>query len=139
VSLAGVQLPHSWSAGTVIEPHVHWRKKTAGAGKVLWRFGYEFASVGGLFSGSLTTIDEDDPIVASGEDGSALRHLVTSFGSIAMVGHTVSCIGSLTLSRIGGDGADTFAGVATLLSFDIHILKDTLGSDSAYTKTAVSV
>lgn len=130
-----VQLPHAWREGSVIVPHVHWRKKTAGAGNVLWQLTYEFVNRGDTFTDSPTTVTAATTVGT--DDGSALVHHLTSFGDVAMTGKAISCMGLLTISRVGGDSADTYAGVAQLLEFDIHIQNDSLGSIQQTAKQGV--
>jgi hypothetical protein len=122
-----VQMPHSW-ARTPIIPHVHWRKKTEGAGNVLWKLTYEFVNRGGTFTDTpaflavYETLGEADPV------GHALVHLVSVFGEIPMTGMDISCMGILTLSRLPNDGTDSYDGIAQLLEFDIHYQVDSFGS-----------
>lgn len=129
------QMPHAWKEGSIIKPHVHWRKKTEGAGNVVWQLEYEFAGVGSAFADSFNTATVSSPISATPDDGSALVHLISSFGEINMSGHKLSTMGVLKLSRLGGDGGDTYAGVAQLLEFDIHFESDQpQGSGEEFTK-----
>ena len=130
------QFPHDWKIGSSIAPHVHWRKKTAGAGNVVWRMEYEFRGIGEDFTDSLTVLNSATPAVGV-DDGTALRHLLSSFGSVAMTDYAnsgVSIIGIILISRIGEDQADTYDGIAQLLEFDIHYQRDSLGSRSQYNK-----
>lgn len=130
------QAPHSWKEGSAIVPHVHWRKKTAGAGDVTWKFEYEFIDMNGTFTDTLGSSTKYT--VGSGitDDGTALKHLRTDFDSVSP-SLKISFCGICRLNRLGSDGNDTYTGVAQLISFDFHLLKDTLGSDAAGSKTAV--
>lgn len=132
-----VQLPHSWLEGSAIVPHVHWRKKTQGTGKVVWQLTYEFVNRGVAFTDSPTTLTADTPVGT--DDGTALVHHLTSFGDVSMTGKQISCMGLLTISRIGGDSEDTYAGVAQLLEFDIHYQQDSLGSIQQGAKQGVAI
>lgn len=129
-----VQMPHSWDEGSAVRPHVHWRKKTAGAGNVAWRLTYEFIKPGATFTDSPSS--ETVYSVASGtpDAGSALVHLISPFSEISMSGQTVSTMAMVTLARVGNDDGDTYAGVAQLLEFDIHYRVDSLGSGWEYIK-----
>jgi hypothetical protein len=128
------QLPHSWKQWSGIRPHVHWRKKTEGTGNVVWRLTYEFQNVGGTFTDSVTTDSVSSAHPDTPDTGTALVHLITPFAEIPMTDKRVSCMGMLTLARVGDDGADNYAGVAQFLEFDIHYQVDSLGSGSEYTK-----
>ena len=129
-----VQMPHSWQEGSTIRPHVHWRKKTEGAGAVLWRFTYEFVNAGDVFTDSTTPLSASSTSPYGADDGAALRHLITPFGEVTMTGKRVSTMALCTLARVGDDDADTYAGVAQLLEFDIHYRVDALGSGWEYVK-----
>lgn len=130
-----VQLPHDWKAGSIISPHVHWRKKTEGAGNVTWQLTYEFVDIGDTFTDSPTTLTSSTAVRGGGD--TALVHSLTSFGDVSMTGLGISCMGILTVSRIGGDSNDTYAGVAQLLEFDIHYQRDSIGSIGEFTKSNV--
>jgi hypothetical protein len=129
-----VQMPHAWEQGTAIRPHVHWRKKTEGTGAVYWRLTYEFANAGEVFTDTPVTVNSTSTSPYGADNGSALRHLITPFGDVDMTDKRVSCVGLLTIARIGGDSADTYAGVAQLLSVDIHYQVDSFGSVGEYIK-----
>lgn len=130
-----VQMPHAWKEGSEIVPHVHWRKKTAGAGDVVWEIKYEFQNIGSTFTDSPTTDTVSTASVGGG--GDALVHSLSSWDHINMDDKTISCMGLITVSRLGGDGADTYGGVAQLLQFDIHYQRDSFGSIAEYSKTNV--
>ena len=98
-------------------------------GNVLWRLEYKIANIDGTFPAALTPLD-----VLDAGDGVADKHQMASFASIAMTGYTVSCMLLILLSRIGGDGTDTYTGTAKLNEFDIHYQVDSLGSVEEYTK-----
>jgi hypothetical protein len=56
---------------------------------------------------------------------------------VAMTGKRISCMGLVTLSRIGGDTDDDYDGVAQLLEFDIHYQIDAFGSIQQFAKQGV--
>lgn len=128
------QMPHAWKQGSVVRPHVHWRKKTAGAGDVVWQLEYEWTDVWEVATDSYTTLTVSEVAEAGRDDGTAKRHLLSSFGEIDMTGFKVSVMGMLRLSRLGNDAADTYGGVVQLKEIDIHYLVDSLGSEQLYTK-----
>jgi hypothetical protein len=128
------QMPHEWKEGSDVSAHVHWRKKTAGAGNVIWLFEYEVQNIGAVFEGEYpNALMSSIPAVGT-DDGSALKHLLSSFGNMSMTGKTISAIFTCKVSRLGGHVNDTYAGLATLLEFDIHYQIDSLGSRSKYEK-----
>lgn len=127
--IAGIaQLPHQWKEGSTVNPHIHWCPSNTNTGNVLWRFEYEVQDIGGVFTG-FTTVD-----TLEAGSGVAETHQIHSLGTIDMTGKKVSCVMKWKLSRIGGDGTDTFTGTARLLEFDIHYEIDSLGSSDEFTK-----
>ena len=121
-------MPHHWAEGSVLHPHVHWRKKTQGAGNVYWRLTYEFTNPGETYTDSPTTLNATVVAAGTADAGTALAHPITPLGEIDMAGKKISCMAMCTLSRIGGDDADDYAGVAQLLEVDFHYLVDSFGS-----------
>jgi hypothetical protein len=128
-----VQLPHAYKEGSTIRPHVHWHKKTAGAGDVLWRCEYAFWNIGAAVPNSYTTVDVSTPIPAFPDDGT-VKSLITSWGDVTMTGKRISCLGKMIVSRVGGAPADTYAGLAVMEYVDIHYQLDTAGSVLETTK-----
>jgi hypothetical protein len=130
-----VQMPHGWVQYSSIKPHVHWRKKTQGAGTVVWKFEYEFINVGDTFTDSLTPDEKYTTSPLTADNGDALIHLITPFTEIDMTGKRISTMALCRLSRVADDATnDTYAGVAQLLEFDIHYQVDSFGSNAEYIK-----
>jgi hypothetical protein len=129
--VAGIaQLPHAWHEGTDIRPHVHWNPAAAGAGNVLWRLEYTWvANEGGVFTG--TYAHSLDILAAAGGNGVLA---ISSFGAVSGAGMLISSLFFWRVSRIGGDGSDTFAGDARLCEFDIHYQIDAAGSRQLFVK-----
>lgn len=117
------QMPHAWKLGSSIYPHVHWMPTTTGAGNVLWRMEYKWVSIGATTPGSWSTV----PLLDAA-DGVSLKHQIAGFGAVSGAGQTLSSIISIKLSRVGGDGTDTYGADALLKEFDIHYEIDTMGS-----------
>lgn len=123
------QMPHIWKAGSIIDPHLHWQSTDDEAGNVLWRLEYQIADIDSSFPGSWTALDA---LSASLEEEE--HHIISEFASIDMGGHTISCIIKWRVSRIGGDGTDTYDNDAKLLEFDIHYQIDSIGSEVEHIK-----
>lgn len=129
------QMPHSWRESSAIIPHVHWSKSTSAAGNVLWRLQYEIVNNGDtalLTYG--TTLDAVTTVDGTPDTNTADKCLISSFGEIDMSGFSISCLVFWKLSRIGGDGSDTYGADARLMEFDIHYELDSLGSRGQYWK-----
>lgn len=119
-----VQMPHSWKIGSEISPHIHLWYPNANAGNSVWTLQYQLAGIGDNFPNSFTTITE-----TFAAPGVAQRHSLHAFDNIDMSSVTgVSAMIVMLLSRIGGDGADTYGAALPLLEFDIHYQIDSLGS-----------
>jgi len=117
------QMPHAWKEGSAIHPHVHWEPMSTNGGNVLWRFSYQVANIGGVFSGAWTDLD-----VLDAGAGVLLTHQLAAWASVSMSGLTLSAMIKMKVSRIGGDGTDTFTADAKLLEFDLHYEIDAPGS-----------
>jgi hypothetical protein len=124
------QLPHSWKTGTSIYPHIHWMPTNTNTGDVLWRMEYKWTNIMDTDSGSWTTLDK-----LSAGGGTAYKHQMASFDVIDGTGKTISSIITIKLSRIGGDGSDTYNANALLKEFDIHYRQDGVGSDEEKSKS----
>jgi hypothetical protein len=122
------QMPHAWLEGSEMRPHIHWSPTSAGAGNVLWRLDYKIAGVGDSFPALWTTVD-----ILAAADGDD-KHQVDSFGQIDMTGETLSTVMKWRVSRIGGDGTDTYGADAKGIEFDIHYRMNSLGSGLEFEK-----
>jgi len=133
------QMPHAWSEGSDISPHVHWTKTTSAAGDVAWKLRYQILPIGQVGSG--TGVDGGtvtSPVSGTPDNDTAWEHLITSFDGIQMsdassVYGLSTCI-LFELTRVGGDAADTYGADARLLEFDVHYQIDSLGSESEFVK-----
>lgn len=129
--LAGVaQVPHAWEQGTAIHPHIHWMPDTNAGGNVLWLFEWAFQEISGVWD--LSTYEQSSKTVAAGTV--ARKHLLTAFTSITPDAESLSCCIHWRLSRVGGDAADTYAGVAHLIELDFHYQADQMGSAQEFVK-----
>jgi hypothetical protein len=123
-----LQMPHTWVEGSSVIPHLHWMPTSVDVGFVRWQLEIQALNVHEVLGAYTTT-----PIDSVGL-GTADIHQYASFGSFGMAGKKISCMIMVKLSRLGG--ADTYADDARLLEFDIHYLKDGLGSVGEVTKSA---
>lgn len=123
------QMPHSRQAGSNLRCHIHWAPTTNLAGNVLWRLEYQIANRGAVFPASYTTLN-----ILSGSTSTLNAHITAEFTEIDGSNIGLSSMMIWKLSRIGGDGTDTYAADARLLEFDIHYVVDSLGSKTEHTK-----
>lgn len=133
------QMPHTWVEGTTIYPHIHWQKTTSASGDVLWRFEYEIVDDGDIFLktyfnlSDVTVTNEHAP-----DDNTAGRSLVSTFDGIDMTGYEISTFIYWKLSRVGGDGSDTYGVDARFAEFDIHYQQNSFGAVDQFTKEYTS-
>ncbi|MFA5037701.1 MAG: hypothetical protein WC479_11060 [Candidatus Izemoplasmatales bacterium] len=124
-----IQLPHSYKEGTNITPHIHWSPTTADAGNVKWFLEYTWANNGVAFAAP-TTIT-----VTGAAGGTAWMHNKHYFSDIVGTGKTISSMLICRLYRNPADAADTYEHDAALLEFDFHYEMDSVGSQTASSKT----
>ncbi len=123
------QFPHARKLSSPIVCHIHWCPTSTDTGNVLWRLSYMVAEIGGTFSGSYIDID-----ILTASSGVVGRHQKSKFTTISNIGTDTSTMMLWKISRIGGDGTDTYTGDARLLEFDIHYQIDTIGSRTELSK-----
>jgi hypothetical protein len=129
------QMPHSWSEGSGVFPHVHWQKTTSATGNVLWRLRYKMVPINEVMDAAWSANDDvTSPVAGTPDTDTADKHLISSFTEIDMTGKSLSDCILFEISRIGADAADTYGADARLLEFDVHIEIDAPGSDLEFTK-----
>lgn len=124
-----VQLPHSYKEGSDITPHVHWTPVDTNSGNVKWFLEYSWANNEIAFSAP-TTIS-----VIDAADGTAWKHQKAFFSPIVGTGKTISSMLVCRLYRNPTDAEDTYGSDAAFLEIDFHFEQDTLGSQTASSKT----
>jgi hypothetical protein len=125
-----IQIPHSWSEGTIIHPHVHWSPVNTSTGNVAWSLDYYWLNVNAAAVAAPTTITTPD----QAGSGVAWAHQLVSFPTIVGTGKLISSILIFRLSRVAATAPPALTGDAALLSFDVHIQKNTVGSRQLFTK-----
>lgn len=127
-----IQLPHSYYAGTDLEPHVHWAKTTSASGNVQWQFDYKWAKIGEEIDSSWTTLTSSTPVAGTPDTDTANKHLITGFSSIDGTGASFSDMLICTLARDHDHESDTYGADARLLEIDIHFQIAGIGTDGEY-------
>lgn len=124
--VAGVaQMPHEWAIGDSIHPHVHWAKTTSAAGGVVWEFRYVIANIGETFG----AYSAWEPCAYQVPDSDlANKQALATFSFLDMTGFKESAMVLWQIRRNTAAAADTYAGPARLLEFDIHYRKSRLGT-----------
>lgn len=120
------QIYHSYDEGSDINLHLHLYIPDDGTGgDIKFSAEYQWANVGGTGAYSSTTISNTATIGAS---AGVYQNYLFDIGDITGTGKTISSILSVVLTRDPTDVADTFGSSVWLLSADLHIHKNTLGS-----------
>jgi len=123
------QIPHSYKEGSNLEFHIHVAYPTNGAGNSRWTFTYSWANRNEAFPAQ-TSVSVTLPAPAI-LDKHVLHEIVASIDG---AGKTISSELLCSISRIGGDGADTYDSAIHAISGDFHFEKDTIGSRTQTTK-----
>jgi hypothetical protein len=124
------QLPHAWLEGSILRPHVHWYKTTAAAGNVYWQLSYKWAPIGAVIDATPTVLFNATAAVS--DANTANRHAITALGNIDGAGKKASACLIMTVSRVGGNAADTYGADAALIEFDLHYQLYGLGSPQEF-------
>lgn len=116
--------------GMTWRPHIHWVQEAVG--KVQWQLEYKLWPANELEPASYTTlqIDKSEFTYTAGA-----LHQIDIFPYIDMSAfNSTAIMVKFKVSRLGGDVQDTYPGDARLLSFDIHVPIDQLGSRQEFIK-----
>lgn len=115
--VAGVaQMPHAWSPGTFIEPHIHWSKPTGSADAVAWELYYRKLGFAG--DAAADWVGPVAGVIVAGDQTVSNGHVISSFGRVDMTGLRESSMLCWQIRRQGATDADS--GTARLYEFDIH-------------------
>ena len=124
-----IQLPHGYSEGTAIYPHLHIVHFNAGANAVArFNLDYGWATPNGSFTYATQAVNFTCTASDSG------KHKIVSFASIAMATAGVSTLVPVRIWRDAGNAADTYGSSVWMLDADAHVLLDTIGSNSETSK-----
>jgi hypothetical protein len=121
------QFPHSWAEGTNIEPHIHWKQTQSGS--PVFKLDYKWFPIGGSVPGSFNTFVMSNRVFPY---TSGSIHQLNS-GSAPINGSGITGVSSIMLIKLYRDDT-SYTGNVITYQFDIHILKDTLGSRASSSK-----
>ena len=122
------QVPHTWTEGSIIKPHIHWAPTDATAGDVVWGLEYTKATpLSVLPNSTITTVTDST-------DTTSLKHQIATFPDIVATGDKISTMIGCRLFRDGPNAADTYANDAALLEIDFHFQLNTPGSRQEFIK-----
>lgn len=126
--LISTQLTHKYKEGTDLHPHMHISVPTHEADKLIqFSFEYFLVSVGSPYT--VSKVITSVPLVCP----AAKTHSILPLPAISGAGVTISAIltGRLVRDIVA---LNSYTGAVNLLSFDLHIETDSLGSQFAYVK-----
>lgn len=130
-----IQFPHSIDTGTAVIPHIHIVNKNAIGNtnyNVAFNFYYTWANIGSIFPAELSELN----VKQSFQNASALTHKMLNFTTITptAVQGGISSIFMCMLKRVAADDQPYNTNDIYSLGFDIHFLKDTIGSRETTSK-----
>jgi hypothetical protein len=125
-----MQIPHSWKTNTAIFPHLHFVQTAANQTNNMWFMRYKWYSLGDAVPTVWTEIN-------SGSNAftyvSGSIHQIAELPSVGIngAGKSISSLLDIKIYRRGTIGT----GTVQMKQFDIHIQKDSLGSDGIVDKS----
>jgi len=124
-----VQLPHSWKEGSTIYPHLHFKHQSAGTPTFVLTYSWFNVDEAGIAPASTYTMGTLKSGSPSDGDHWILQHATNA--GISGSGKTISSILVCILHRVNNStpNADVLA-----YQLDFHYEKDSLGSNTEYTK-----
>ncbi len=128
-SHGNAQLPHAWEPGTVIKPHVHGTVKSTEIAQVCWGLEYVVLTSDTI---PFTTIIYIDTVTTGNDTLYAYKEYIWAFPTIDMSGYSESANISFRIFRDADadGGTDDYTADATLIEFDIHYIKNKLGTEN---------
>lgn len=130
------QVSHKWKAGSDVFPHIHFEQTSNAVPNFLIR--YRWQKEGGTKTTAWT--DYKCNTLSFTYVSGTLNQIAYGAAVTPPAGYSVSDIIQYRIFRDNSNasgvftGADTYSGVASITSTDIHYEIDTVGSRSAYTK-----
>jgi hypothetical protein len=131
-----VQLSHAWKVGSVVYPHVHWMQTTSSVPNFLLQ--YRWQRTGEAKVTSWTNLICNTAAL-SYSSGTIHNIAHTAAGITPPAGADISDIIQFRILRDTANtsaafaGADPVAATVAVISFDVHVEKDRVGSRSEYT------
>jgi hypothetical protein len=118
------QLPHRYKEGSPVGFHVHLAYPDAGVGNSTWYFTYSWANIGENFPiATAVTTNITSPATANYHQYAEMIPALTQ-NTTKKISSVILC----SISRLGGDGGDSYDNVVYAVSADFHFQIDTMGS-----------
>jgi hypothetical protein len=124
------QMPHAWMVGqSDVNFHVHWFPSSTNTGNVVWELKYRWTNINDVV-GAYTTVTTTEAA-----PGVIKQQKIGASFTLDGTGKGISSILQMQLQRLGTDAADTFTGLAQVMSLDCHYKRDSYGSIQEYIKS----
>lgn len=125
------QIPHTYMIGSDLSPHVHWKQTQSGS--VTFKMDYKWFPISGSVPASFETHIMNTPAVTY---TSGSMHQLTYGTKISgsMLQTTSVGVSSMMLIKLYRDDNGTYPGNAVVYQFDLHYLKNSLGSRTEFVK-----
>ena len=123
------QLPHAYMQASNIQFHIHITYPNGNAGNSVWQMTHSWAAINAAFPTETTPT-----AVTIASPASVDTHKVHDVATLTGTGKSISSQVLCSLARLGTDASDTYDDYVYLTGADFHIVKDSLGSISEYTK-----
>ena len=134
--LTSIQLPHSWKIGSTVFPHLHWEQTTSSVPNLLIQYRWQRQGQ------AKTTAWTNYPVKINAftYTTGTLNQITHDSGLVPPANSSLSDIIEFRILRDNANtsgqftGSDPVGATISVTSFDIHIEKDTLGSELEYIK-----
>lgn len=121
-------IPHNYKEDSSIYVNLHWApKSTKVSGNVVWELEYAWTNMAGTIGATAVLTKTQTGYTAS-------KIFVASFAAITGTGKDIASILNCRIARLGGDGADTYDDVVSLVGIGITYQIDKMGSGAQWVK-----
>jgi len=121
------QFPHSYKLGTDVQPHIHWKQNKSGS--PVFIMNYKWFDIGSAIPTAFSPYVISSRIIPW---TSGSIHQLSS-GSALISGSSITNVSSIMLIELYRDDT-AYTGDCITYQFDIHFLKDSVGSRTALSK-----
>ena len=127
------QLPHNYVEGEDVEFHIHYCKTTSATGTVKWQMKYTWVNPDGTRGDFSELADPDNVQIAANDTASKLSAVSWHLTGTGM---KISSLLNVYLHRLSSGGsADTYGADAELISLDVHVPVDAVGSKLEWSRS----
>lgn len=125
-----IQMPHTWAEGTPVIPHIHFSPTTTDTGTIRWGLEWTCASVNEAFPE--TQFNYAERTIDSADQYG--HRIPASFGELDCSDKLISAVMLGRIFRNSSHANDDLNATVGFLSFDLHFMVNTLGSELEFIK-----